>query len=861
MSRLRDRRWLLLTLGVPAAYGLAVGLMTFPAPLHLTDRLIGNNIDNWIFYWNNWWLGQALREGHNWFFTPYLFHPQGASLLAHSISFLNSLIALALKPAVGPVAAYNLSFLLGLWVGGIGMFCLMYELTRSPAGSFLSGLVFTFAPYHLTQVLAQLHLGSIQWWPFFALFLHRAMRRRSWNDGAFAGLFAGLTLWSGLQLALLLLLWTPLRLGWYALFEFRPDGGKKGWLRLGGVIGVCIIAAVLVGLPLLLPLLRGWTEITEATLAFDESSTNQTDLLAYLVPPTYHPLVGAQVNAVYELFVANRAIMPYLGYTTLGLAAIGLIARYSTLRTRESPSRPDDRIWRRSEPLFWAATGVIWLLLAAGSVLRVGGRLYPAIPLPYRVIDGIFPLSAIRNPDRFNLLVVFSFAALPGLGAAWLGRRRRWMLPLLLLLVMLEYVPVPLPMWDLPAVSPFIARMAGDPSSYAVLDYPMDYSLSKLWLYEQTLHGKPVIQGHVSRYTTETYGFIISHPLLAILYRDAEKPPRLPAIPTPSEPFEPALGPALRSLEAEGVRYILVHEPWMDDDHRTRFHRVVPLVPTYKDELLSVYDLRHPLPLLYDDFPTPLSTTAALARLEVKPETEGGWRVQVVALALAADPPSLSCRVALEGEGRAVEERTVELFGPAAPSLVEGDLWLAEATFSSPPDLPAGAYRWVLECASGGRYVSPDSLMVSEDGSRQLLRRRLDLRYGGLIRLGGYRWWVEGADLHLELEWEALADLDTDYKVFVHLLDRTGELLCQHDAMPCDWGCPTAGWQAGQIIQDEAVLSLWGLPPGRYRLAVGLYDAATGERLDVREGEGAEIPNGYPFLPEPFTIRSLAGEP
>jgi hypothetical protein len=35
-------------------YAVVVVLMTWPALNHLDERLIGNSIDNWIFYWNNW---------------------------------------------------------------------------------------------------------------------------------------------------------------------------------------------------------------------------------------------------------------------------------------------------------------------------------------------------------------------------------------------------------------------------------------------------------------------------------------------------------------------------------------------------------------------------------------------------------------------------------------------------------------------------------------------------------------------------------------------------------------------------------------------------------------------------------------
>ena len=60
-------------LWIGSAYGLIVGLMTLPDPLRLTRRLIGDNVDTWLYYWNDWWLGQAIHEGRNWFLTPYSF--------------------------------------------------------------------------------------------------------------------------------------------------------------------------------------------------------------------------------------------------------------------------------------------------------------------------------------------------------------------------------------------------------------------------------------------------------------------------------------------------------------------------------------------------------------------------------------------------------------------------------------------------------------------------------------------------------------------------------------------------------------------------------------------------------------------
>lgn len=73
----RFRPWQL-TLLVGIGYALIVVLMTWPAVRYLSQQLNGNNEDTWIFFWNNWWLREALTNGQNPFETPFLFYPSGA---------------------------------------------------------------------------------------------------------------------------------------------------------------------------------------------------------------------------------------------------------------------------------------------------------------------------------------------------------------------------------------------------------------------------------------------------------------------------------------------------------------------------------------------------------------------------------------------------------------------------------------------------------------------------------------------------------------------------------------------------------------------------------------------------------------
>ena len=99
-----------------------------------------------------------------------------------------------------------------------------------------------------------------------------------------------------------------------------------------------------------------------------------------------------------------------------------------------------------------------------------------------------------------------------------------------------------------------------------------------------------------------------------------------------------------------------------------------------------------------------------------------------------------------------------------------------------------------------------------------------------------------GEELHLTLYWQALEDGDRDYTVFVHLLDQEGQMWDQADAQPLSGDYPTSFWGQGELIRDRHVLSLPPqAPPGTYKIEVGMYLLATGERLPVRDAEGIRI--------------------
>jgi hypothetical protein len=113
-----------------------------------------------------------------------------------------------------------------------------------------------------------------------------------------------------------------------------------------------------------------------------------------------------------------------------------------------------------------------------------------------------------------------------------------------------------------------------------------------------------------------------------------------------------------------------------------------------------------------------------------------------------------------------------------------------------------------------------------------------DVRFGEGARLVGFDV-SQGEGLHVVLYWQALAPMDRSYTVFVHLLDSAGNIAAQRDQIPGAGEFPTTGWVRGEYLADAYDL---GLPrAGEFRVEVGLYDAATGQRLSAFDASGKNI--------------------
>lgn len=104
--------------------------------------------------------------------------------------------------------------------------------------------------------------------------------------------------------------------------------------------------------------------------------------------------------------------------------------------------------------------------------------------------------------------------------------------------------------------------------------------------------------------------------------------------------------------------------------------------------------------------------------------------------------------------------------------------------------------------------------------------------FGDAMRLDGLQLDVDEGLLHIRAWWHALAPLESNYTVLVHIYDNEGTLLANGDTPPLHGGFPTSLWESGDSVVDEYTLEL---PPGGVQLGLGWYDPDTGVRLLTAE--------------------------
>ncbi len=138
-----------------------------------------------------------------------------------------------------------------------------------------------------------------------------------------------------------------------------------------------------------------------------------------------------------------------------------------------------------------------------------------------------------------------------------------------------------------------------------------------------------------------------------------------------------------------------------------------------------------------------------------------------------------------------------------------------------------------------------DTRLIRYSTEEPTLSRLVNVNIGTEIRLLEVQWSPirqPAQLLPVKFTWRTIHRPATDYHLFLQLLDSNGTLIAQHDSPPNGGYTPTSSWFPGEgVVSRHALQIPKNLLPGQYRLIVGLYNPAHGQRLAVGDSDKVEI--------------------
>ncbi len=274
------------------------------------------------------------------------------------------------------------------------------------------------------------------------------------------------------------------------------------------------------------------------------SSSSGADLLAVLLPNPNHPLAPAG-------FAEWLATQP--GGLHDQVSSLSIVAVLVILVAWRAGVRPDR---------FWTALTVGFGLMTLGPFVQVAG-INTYIPTPWALLRYVPVVGEARMPSRFAVLMMLALAVLFAAALAGLADRFRRRRPVLLaavgIVLAFELLPTPRTLYSAEIPSVF-HTIAADPRPVRVLNLPFgvrdglsslgDFNASSQ--YYQTLHGKRLIGGYLSRVSERNKSFHRRQPVLSSLMRLSEGQPLTPAHGSRAKRF------ARSFLENAGVGYVVI---------------------------------------------------------------------------------------------------------------------------------------------------------------------------------------------------------------------------------------------------------------------------------------------------------------
>jgi hypothetical protein len=191
------------------------------------------------------WVAHQLPRAPAHLFDANIFYPE-RNTLAFSETLLvpGAIVAPLHWLGVGAILIYNLVFLSGFALSGVGVALLVRRLTRHDGAAMLAGIVFAFPPYRIDHY-AHLQLQQTQFIPLSLWAFHVLLDRGRLRDGVRLGVFVACQLLSCMYYGLFLVPYMAVVCGTMLIADRRMH--RQRAVALAAAAIVLVIAVIPVG--------------------------------------------------------------------------------------------------------------------------------------------------------------------------------------------------------------------------------------------------------------------------------------------------------------------------------------------------------------------------------------------------------------------------------------------------------------------------------------------------------------------------------------------------------------------------------------------------------------------------------------
>lgn len=628
------------------AYAALVCLLTWPLPLHLGTRLLGDpSGDTGVYVWNLWiFRHEILQHGRLPFSTDHVFaFTGGADFSLHNYAPIASLLGMPLIGLIGVVGTYNLLLIGLVAVAGLSVFLLARYVGLGPLAAWSAGALFVASPVISARETAHFSLIITAPLPLFLWALLRTLDTGRARDAALVGALVAVATYSDAYYGIYCALMGAFFLAWrFTRLEFtatsRPSGAGirtidililavgilMFWRSVSGVSSVTI-GPIAIGLrtlytPMLafvaLAGLRAWlTWRPRLRLHDPDRHLPRLVRLGALSVGVCLVLLLPLLAGIAQRFLAGRLPGTEIFWRS-SPGGVDLLAYLvpnpthawfgDTTRAWFMPPRSDAfpefvgafsivalaviamAAWRRVLPGVWLAFTGAFVALSLGPFIHVAGVNTTVIG-PWAILRYVPVIGMARSPSRFAVIAVLGMSLLFAFAVDVWARRStapRLVMGVLGLALAFEMVPAPRQLYSAAIPRIYEQIVAGGDESGRLLDLPSGIR-----------DGTSSLGDFNAR--SEYFQTLHHRPLIGgylsrvspWLRASAEESPVLRAIyalserrPLPEGWAEKAHDTSRRFLERSCVRYVVVDKRRASQELRAFATEVLELKSIYQDD-------------------------------------------------------------------------------------------------------------------------------------------------------------------------------------------------------------------------------------------------------------------------------------